>query len=287
MLDSVDVLIYDIQDVGVRFFTYISTMYLVMQAGAEQHIPVLVLDRPDPLGGVVVDGPVIEDSLRSFVGIMPIPVVYGLTCGELARMINGEGWLKGGVRADLTVIPMQGWKRSMQWSETGLQWIPPSPNIPEVTTCYAYPVTCFLEATNVSEGRGTPEPFLTIGAPFIDARRMATELNRLVPSIRWESVAFTPTSSKYSGVPCQGVRLGIVSPPVSNPISSAITLLRVMKQTYADKFTIWRPELRRLSGSSHIIECIESRVAFQAVQNRWQQSCEKFVRASASYHLYE
>ncbi len=287
MLDSVDVLIYDIQDVGVRFFTYITTMYFVMEAGAEQHVPIVVLDRPDPLGGVVVDGPVLEDSLRSFVGIVPIPVVYGLTCGELARMINGEKWLKGGMHAELTVVPMQGWTRSMLWNETGLTWVPPSPNITDVRSCYGYPVTCFLEATNISEGRGTPEPFLMIGAPFVNADALAATLGRAMPSIRWEPTAFTPTSSKYKAVPCHGVRLAIDSPPLRHPISCAVSLLRVLKQSYAGRLTIQHADLLRLSGSSLVPESVEDSLVFRNTEKQWQQSCIEFIHASASYLLYK
>ncbi len=287
MLDSVDVLIYDIQDVGVRFFTYITTMYFVMEAGAEQHVPIVVLDRPDPLGGVVVDGPVLEDSLRSFVGIVPIPVVYGLTCGELARMINGEKWLKGGMHAELTVVPMQGWTRSMLWNETGLTWVPPSPNITDVRSCYGYPVTCFLEATNISEGRGTPEPFLMIGAPFVNADALAATLGRAMPSIRWEPTTFTPTSSKYKAVPCHGVRLAIDSPPLRHPISCAVSLLRVLKQSYAGRLTIQHADLLRLSGSSLVPESVEDSLVFRNTEKQWQQSCIEFIHASASYLLYK
>ena len=287
MLDSVDLLVYDIQDVGVRFFTYITTLYFVMEAGAEQHIPVMVLDRPDPLGGVVVDGPVLEDSLRSFVGIVPIPIVYGLTCGELARMINGEGWLKGGAHAELTVVPMQGWTRSMLWNETGLPWTPPSPNIPDVRTCYGYPVTCFLEATNISEGRGTPEPFLMIGAPFVNADALAASLDHAVPSIHWEPTTFTPVSSKYAAVPCHGVRLAIDSPPVHHPISCAVSLLRVLKQSCAGKLTIRGDDLLRLSGSSLVPGSVEDSSVFRSTEKQWQRSCTQFVHTSASYHLYK
>ncbi|MEK9136788.1 MAG: DUF1343 domain-containing protein, partial [Bacteroidota bacterium] len=142
MLRDVDVLVYDIQDVGARFYTYISTMGLCMKAAIESGIPFIVLDRPNPLGGLKVEGPILEDSLKSFVGMYPIPLVYGLTCGELAMMINGEGWLATSAKADLTVVRMEGWTRSMLWDDTGLSWIRPSPNIPTPVTALVYPGTC-------------------------------------------------------------------------------------------------------------------------------------------------
>lgn len=158
MLANVDMLVYDIQDVGVRFYTYISTMGLCMAAAAEKGIPFIVLDRPNPLGGEKVDGPILDDSLKSFVGMYPIPIVYGLTCGELAKMINAEGWfatkesgLLNRLKCNLTVITMEGWKRKMPWGDTGLEWVPPSPNIKSAQTALVYPMTCLIEATNISE----------------------------------------------------------------------------------------------------------------------------------------
>ncbi len=157
MLKGIDLLIYDIQGLPVRFYTYLSTMGLSMEAAAEAGIPFIVLDRPDPLGGQIVDGPIMQDSLKSFVGMYPLPVVYGLTCGELAQMINRERWLSNGVQANLTVVPVEGWTRGMSWGETGLTWYPPSPNIPTAATAFVYPATCFIEGTNLSEGRGTSQ----------------------------------------------------------------------------------------------------------------------------------
>ncbi len=286
MLSQVDLVVYDIQDVGARFYTYISTMALVMEAAAEHHIPVIVLDRPDPLGGVLVDGPVMEDSLRSFVGMMPIPVVYGLTCGELAGMINGEHWLHGGIRADLTVIPMQGWKRSMRWGETGLPWIPPSPNIPTPQTCLAYPVTCFLEATNISEGRGTSTPFEIIGAPFINGEILASTMNRTCPAIRWEPASFTPRSSKYSGSECRGVRLRVDSATTYKPAECAVLLLQALARMAGDSLVIRKAGLNRLAGTQTLLRSVDDEAAFQRIQAEWRKSSRDFSERSHRYMLY-
>ena len=144
-----------------------------MEAAAENGVPFMVLDRPDPLGSLLVDGPVMQDSLKSFVGMYPIPVVYGLTCGELAEMINREGWLSRELHANLTVVPMQGWARELPWEKTGLRWHAPSPNIPTAAAALVYPATCYIEGTNLSEARGTARPFSQFGAPFLNARVMA------------------------------------------------------------------------------------------------------------------
>jgi len=175
MLKNVDLLVYDIQDVGVRFYTYISTLTNVMRAAAENHLPIVVLDRPNPIRGDRIEGPMLEPQFRSFVGPHPIPIRYGLTAGELARLINGEHWLGDTLRAELTVIKMQNWRRAMWFDETGLPWFPPSPNMPTLLTATVYPGFCFMEGTNLSEGRGTDSPFVQFGAPYFDGE------NTLVP----------------------------------------------------------------------------------------------------------
>ncbi len=286
MLDSLDLLIYDLQDVGARFYTYISTMYLVMEAGAERHIPVVILDRPDPLGGDLVDGPLMEDSLRSFVGMMPIPVVYGLTCGELARMINGERWLPRGIQADLTVIPMEGWKRTMRWEDTGLPWVAPSPNIPSPQTCLVYPVTCYLEATNVSEGRGTSSPFEVVGAPFVKAEALALTMNRECPAIRWEPTSFTPGSSKHAGSVCFGVRLHVEAPTSYTPAECGLLLLRALARMYPNAMTVMNPGLARLSGSTGFVQSLHDDVAFRHNVTGWEETTRSFLEFSRQYRLY-
>jgi uncharacterized protein YbbC (DUF1343 family) len=286
MLANIDILLYDIQDVGVRYYTYISTMYYVMEAAAEQGIPVLVLDRPDPLGGVTVDGPVLVDSLRSFVGMMPIPIVYGLTCGELARMINGEGWLPGRMKAELTVLPMTGWRRTMHWRDTGVPWVAPSPNIPDPETCFAYPVTCFLEATNISEGRGTSHPFLTIGAPFIDGDALAAALKKGCPTIRWEPVSFTPSASKHAGVRCNGVRLTIPDSAAYAPVHDALSLLVTLTALYPDQCVVRVKGLERLAGTPSVQACLDHRTSIREVISSWETASSAFRKASLPYLLY-
>ncbi len=285
MLKNVDVLVYDIQDVGVRFYTYISTMGLAMEAAAEKGIPFVVLDRPNPLGGMKVDGPVMEDSLKSFLGMYPIPIVYALTCGELARMINDERWLSGS-RVDLIVVPMEGWKRTMFWADTGLKWTPPSPNIPTPATTLVYPVTCLIEATNMSEGRGTARPFEVIGAPFVNGFALADSLNSLhLPGVRFASTQFAPTSSKFRGRNCSGVEVTITGPNELSPTLSGFLVLRKIMQSYPDSVVVNRSFLKRLLGSNSIVNQLVSR-PLELLDSDWINATRGFRARARSYHLY-
>jgi uncharacterized protein YbbC (DUF1343 family) len=192
MLKNVDVLVFDIQDVGTRFYTYIYTMAYAMQAAKENHIPFIVLDRPNPLGGTKVEGPVLDPKYSSFVGMYPIALRHGMTVGELAKYFNNEF----NIGADLTVVKMKGWKRNEYYDETPLQWVMPSPNMPTLDTALVYPGAALFEGTNVSEGRGTTRPFELIGAPYIDGDVLAQKLNELkLPGVVFRSANFTPTTS--------------------------------------------------------------------------------------------
>ncbi len=200
MLADVDVLVFDIQDVGARFYTYLYTMSLAMEAAAESGKRFVVLDRPNPIDGVQIEGPILEPAFATFVGLYPIPVRYGLTVGELARMINGEGWLAKGVKADLTVVPLTGWQRGMWYDQTGLRFIKPSPNMPDLETATLYPGLCLLEGTNLSEGRGTPKPFRQFGAPWIDSNALAARLNALnLPGLRFAADLVHPDKLQAPG----------------------------------------------------------------------------------------
>lgn len=284
MLETVDILIYDIQDVGVRFYTYISTMGLCMEAAAEKGIPFIVLDRPNPLGGLTVDGPMLEVSQKSFVGMYPIPVVYGLTCGELARMINAKQWLANGRRCNLIVIEMKGWQRRMLWQDTGLEWTPPSPNIRTAEAALVYPATCFIEATNVSEGRGTSHPFQFIGAPFVDRRRLVRSLQSTSAGVRLTDTTFSPHSSKFAGTPCYGIF--IVPGDKVVPFSFAVELLRALKNASAGSFEIKESSLLRLAGSTDAVTHILSGNIHSSYFERISDELGRFREESLKYHLY-
>jgi len=287
MLAGVDVLVYDIQDVGARFYTYISTMGLAMEAAAERGIPFVVLDRPNPLGGQKIDGPIVSDSLRSFVGMYPIPVVYGLTCGELARMINGELWLKDRISALLIVVPMRDWTRRMLWKDTGLRWIPPSPNIPFPETALVYPAMCFLESTNVSEGRGTSRPFQTIGAPFLEAQNLAMQLDKgLGPGARVSPTEFIPSGSKYRKTRCQGVFIEVSDFPAFHPVASGILFLQTIRSLSPKEFVLRRNGLERLMGSSTVVQMILENEDPRIITDSWSSQLEEYRLMSSRYHLY-
>lgn len=287
MLEGLDVLLYDIQDVGVRFYTYISTMGLAMEAAAEMGIPLIVLDRPNPLGGRI-EGPILEDSLKSFVGFYPIPVVYGLTCGELALMVNGEGWLGENVCTELTVIPMEGWERRMDWDQTGLKWVPTSPNISGASTTLFYPATCFIEATNLSEGRGTTTPFQVVGAPFVDGDDLSESLeNENLPGICFSSLHFTPTSSKHKGVVCGGIRLEITNQDSYRAVETGLVMLQRILQLYPKEIALDQSSLLHLLGSERGLQAVIEGAAREALTETINAGLDDFRMRSQRYRLYK
>lgn len=234
MLKGIDLLVYDIQDIGSRSYTYISTLFYVMEEAAKRGISVLVADRPNPLNGVVVDGPLMEEKWRSFVGYVNVPYCHGMTVGELARFFNEEYKVK----CALHVIPMRGWKRSMTFADTGLPWIPTSPNIPEATSPLYYPATGILgELQLVSIGVGYTLPFKVLGAPWIDGPELAKQLNaQKLPGIRFIPFYFRPFSGKFVNEDCQGVLLNISNASTYKPIQTQYTLIGILKSLYPEPF---------------------------------------------------
>ncbi len=298
MLRDVDALVYDIQDVGARFYTYISTLGLSMQAAAEKGIPFYVLDRPNPLGGEYVAGFLMEDQHQSFVGQYPIPAVYGMTVGELAAMITGEGLMPGVAETDLHVITMQGWERGMLWPETGLPWIPPSPNIPDFETALAVAGTVLFEAVSASEGRGTETPFTLLGAPWADGSALADTLNgRHLPGVTFEEAAFTPRSiegmssdPKLKGESLQGIRIVITDPNAFRPVGTGIHILHAFFQEAerqgAEAF-VSRPEwLAKLSGSERLLDMLRAGASPADIIESWKSEVAEFRERQAPYLLY-
>ncbi|HAL57790.1 MAG TPA: DUF1343 domain-containing protein [Bacteroidetes bacterium] len=293
MLKDVDVLLFDILDVGVRFYTFESTMSLAMEAAAEMGIPYIVLDRPNPIRGTWVEGFIRLDSLRSFVGLYPIPVAHGLTMGELATMINNEGWLKNGVRADLKVVKMEGWKRTMWFDETGVRWVKPSPNIAGLATAVVYPGTCFFEGTNVSEGRGTDRPFETIGAPFVAGEQLARELQSYgLPGVVFEPIKFTPrdipgaaSNPKHKSIECGGVFVKVVDRNVYEPVRTGIAMLSALKKLYPNDFQ-WRNSIDRLSGTPMVRLRIDAGEKPENIVAAWKVELAGFGKLREKYLLY-
>jgi uncharacterized protein YbbC (DUF1343 family) len=287
MLQDIDVLIFDIQDIGARFYTYIYTMSLAMEAAAENGKGFVVLDRPNPINGYSVQGNILEPGLASFVGLYPIPVRHGMTAGELAKMFNEQGWLDGGVKANLIVIPMKGWRRRMWYDQAGLTFIKPSPNMPDLETAAIYPGLCLLEGTNVSEGRGTKMPFRQFGAPWIDSKRLAGRLNKLgLPGMHFEPVHFTPASSKYQGQLCNGVRIIITERDQLEPYYNGARIVNELYRMYPRNFQFKVRHFDRLCGTSTVRNAITSRSSLNRLRNKWQAGLESFRKIRDKYLIY-
>lgn len=222
MLDGLDALLFDLQDVGVRVYTFMWTMALAMEACAAAGVRFVVLDRPNPIGGVRREGPVLREEYRSFVGLHPVPLRHGLTCGEMARWLNEER----GIGCELTVIPSSGWQRDMSWDDTGLPWVMPSPNLPTPDSCVVYPGMVLIEGTNLSEGRGTTRPFELFGAPWLDPVALAARLARArLPGVVFRPCHFEPTFQKHAGALCGGAQLHVTDPGRFEPVRTAVEII--------------------------------------------------------------
>ena len=295
MMAKVDVLIFDIQDIGTRYYTYIYTMALAMEAAAEEGKSFLVLDRPNPINGAQVEGNILEAGFSSFVGLYPMPVRHGMTMGELARMFNEEGWLANGIKAHLTVIEMKHWDRSTWYDQTGLRFIKPSPNMPTVTTATVYPGVCLLEGINVSEGRGTQTPFELFGAPWIDAKLFTQRLNALeLPGVIFRDTTFTPisaagasTNPKYKDRVCKGSVVTVTDRSKFKPYSMGVQLVSLIHEMYPDSLT-WRSSFfDKLTGTSEIRETIIRNEDVNGLLGKWQPALDEFLATRERYLLYE
>jgi uncharacterized protein YbbC (DUF1343 family) len=298
MLRNVDVLVFDIQDVGVRFYTYISTMGLAMQAAAAARVPFVVLDRPNPLGGENVSGFVLEPRLRSFVGQYPIPIVHGLTVGELARMIKGEKWLDGLGTLDLKVIEMQGWQRSMRWPQIGRAWMATSPNIPTFESALVYPGIGIVGEAEVSEGRGTPTPFSLFGAPWLDAPRTVKRLNALgLAGVRFETATFKPQSipgvaahPRFEGTSLHGVRVFVADVARIEPLEVGIHVLSAIAAEARSKAVTPLfgnlAMLHAIAGTKRLHSMLTAGSDGAAIIAAWQAEVAQFKALRARYLLY-
>jgi uncharacterized protein YbbC (DUF1343 family) len=233
MLEDIDVLLIDLQDVGARYYTFIWTMYVCMRACEQHGLAVIVVDRPNPINGVMTEGPVLNADYKSFVGMHPIPVRHGRTIGELAQQFRDEAFPKCG----LSVLPMKNWNREMWLDQTGLPWVMPSPNMPTLATATIYPGLCLLEGTNISEGRGTTRPFEIFGAPFIDAEKLCGELNALkLPGVFFRENYFQPTFQKFAGELCGGAQIHVLDRNEFRPFLSGVEIIRRIRKTYPEQF---------------------------------------------------
>ncbi|MBN2090876.1 DUF1343 domain-containing protein [candidate division KSB1 bacterium] len=287
MLKGLEVLIYDIQDIGSRAYTYIYTMAYAMEAARDHKIPFIVLDRPNPLGGVRVEGNVLDPKFSSFIGLYPIPQVYGMTVGELARFFNQE--FK--INCDLTIIPMEGWHRQMSWEETGLFWIPTSPHVPRAQTVYFVAATGGIgELNTISEGVGYPLPFELIGTPWMDGQKLAEELNRRnLPGVYFRPTFFRNYYLKFINEQCSGVQLHILDEKLFTPCEIQIHLLAGIKKLYPDQKFFDTPRIDMFDkafGTDQIRQAIQNGVTAEKIIAEWQPQLENFKVKRKNYLLY-
>jgi len=290
MLKDVDIIIYDIQDIGARFYTYISTLGLVMEAAAENNIPVMVLDRPNPIGSKI-EGPVLNMEHSSFIGMYPIPTRYGMTIGEVAQMIVGERMI--GSLPELKVIQMEDYKYQY-FDEAQLPWRKPSPNIPNLETAIVYPGLCILEATNISEGRGTTLPFRQIGAPWIDSSKLIKLLNEEeLPGVKFGSTEFTPISipamskyPKYENELCYGINIIVTDRLQYNSVKTGIAILWAINKLYPDKIEIDKKSLARLWGSDILYKMLMNGDTVNQIDESYRDDILIFSELRKQYQLY-
>jgi len=292
MLEGLDAVVVDLQDVGSRYYTFIYTMLNVMLACAEHGVRLLVLDRPNPLGGATVEGNVLEPAYRSFVGMHPLAARHGMTIGELALLFRAEL----GLEADLHVVRMRGWRREMAFEDTGLPWVPTSPNMPSVDTAYVYPGGCLIEGTNLSEGRGTTRPFEFVGAPWLDPWGLARAMNREgLPGVRFRPTYFTPTFQKHAGRLCGGLQVHVTDRRRFQPFLSYVLLLSHARRQDPGRFA-WRDppyeyELVKrpidiLYGSDRLRATLEAGGPPRRLARGWKPEVLRFRRRRAPYLLY-
>jgi uncharacterized protein YbbC (DUF1343 family) len=282
MLDGLDAMVIDLQDIGARFYTYMTTMAYVMEEAAKRNLPVYVLDRPNPINGFQIEGPALDKAMIGFTGYLPaMPVRHGMTLGELARLFNGENK----IGANLTVVAMKNWDRNRWFDDTGLPWINPSPNMRNLIQATVYPGVGAIESTNLSVGRGTDTPFEQIGAPWIDGVQLAETLNaRAIPGVRFYPVRFTPLSSKYAKEECQGVFLVVTDRQALRPVRLGVELASALNRLYGSKFELESAE--RLFGSHEGLARVRAGEDPAVIASSWGAAEGRWRLLRAKYLLY-
>jgi uncharacterized protein YbbC (DUF1343 family) len=293
MLAAVDVLVFDIQDVGTRVYTFVYTMALAMEAARECGKRFIVLDRPNPIGGVQIEGNILEPEFRSFVGMFLIPMRHGMTTGELALMFNREF----GIGCELDVVKMEGWRRSMWFEETRLPWVMPSPNMPTVDTAVVYPGSVMFEGTNLSEGRGTTRPFEIIGAPYIEPDELVEELTKdYLSGVVFRPLHFQPTFHKFAGELCGGIQIHVIDRNAFKPVITGVAIISAIRRLYPDGFEWKQPPYEYvydklpfdvINGSSRLREQIEAEAPVSEIEESWREGLKEFAERRETYLLYD
>lgn len=286
-LEGIDLLVYDMQDVGARYYTYISTLLHAMEVSADNDIEFVVADRPNPITSNAVEGPILERGFESFVGIHTVPIRYGLTIGELATLLKVERV----PACRLKVAWMQGYERGMWYDDTGLQWVPPSPNMPTLTTATLYPGLCLFEGTNMSEGRGTTKPFEYIGAPWCNGERWAETLNASpLPGVLFRPIVFTPAraaeSTKHAKQTCGGVAIHITDRERFLPVDTVIHMLSTLTTEYRDDFAFRPTHFDRLAGNSWLRDALLNRESLNKIQARWTEELQIWRENTTQFFNY-
>lgn len=293
MLRDVDVLVCDLQDIGCRIYTFIYTIANCMRVARRLGKRVVVCDRPNPIGGVAVEGNVLENGFESFVGQYPLPTRHGMTAGELARMFN-EHWEIG---CELEVVPLEGWSRELWFDETDVPWVMPSPNIPTVDSATVFPGTVHVEGTQMSEGRGTTRPFELAGAPYIEAAEFARSLEALnLPGVKFRPTNFQPTFQKHAGVTCGGVQIHVQDREVFKPVLTGVAIIKACHDSYGDAFRWKEPPYEYvfdknpfdvISGTDRMRKAFESGETLQEIEGSWQESLGHFLGEREKFLIYK
>lgn len=292
MIENLDVLVVDLQDVGCRIYTFVYTLANCMRAAKNFGKRVIVCDRPNPIGGVSVEGNLLEPGFESFVGQFPLPTRHGMTIGELALMFN-DYW---GIGCDLEVVPMEGWGRGMWFDETDSPWVLPSPNMPTLDSATVFPGTVHLEGTKMSEGRGTTRPFELVGAPYINATEYARRLNELeLPGVIFRAANFMPTFQKHAGVVCGGAQLHVTDRSIFEPVISGIACVKLCYELYRDRFEWKSPPYEYvfdknpfdvIAGTDRLRLAVEGEASLEDIKSSWRDDFERFKDERRKYLLY-
>ncbi len=292
-MEGIDLLVYDIQDVGARFYTYITTLKYILESASEAQIPVYVLDRPNPVGGEIVEGPIMIPEFESFIGSLPIPIRYGLTPGELAMMMKGENWVPHGF--ELHVVRMKNWKRRFFWKDTGLLWIPTSPNMPSPETAIIFPGSSFLAAIQLNEGGGTTQPFLQFGAPWLKPLFLMNSLSGGQEfGVELEAIKYTPRSLPgkvlhpiYENRHCNGIRVHIHQKEKFLSVRFGLEIIRIVQEEWPDKLSFKAFDLNRMFGNELLSRFLDGNISYEALLTRMTEEEKTFKKNRQKYLLYE